>query len=135
MGPVTFIDTSAIVAILLGEPEAGTLTSKAESTEPCLTSSAVRLETCMVLASRRDISPLRAQDYFDDLASQLGLSEASIDERVGRLAVECFERYGKGRHPAGLNFGDCLSYACAKAHDAALLFKGEDFAQTDVKPY
>jgi ribonuclease VapC len=87
----------------------------------------------MVLASRRDVSPLRAQDYFDGLASQLGMSEAQIDERVGRLAVECFERYGKGRHPAGLNFGDCLSYACAKAYGAMLLFKGGDFAQTDVK--
>jgi ribonuclease VapC len=130
---VTFIDTSAIVAILLGELDARALTTKAEFAGPCLTSSAVRLETCMVLASRRDVSPLRAQDYFDDLASQLGLSEALIDERVGRLAVECFDRYGKGRHPAGLNFGDCLSYACAKAHGAALLFKGEDFARTDVE--
>ena len=86
----------------------------------------------MVLAGRRNVSALRAQDYFDGLASQLGLVETPIDERVGRLAVECFERYGKGRHPAGLNFGDCLSYACAKAHGATLLFKGEDFAQTDV---
>ena len=130
---MTFIDTSAVVAILLGEAEARALTARAESAGPCLTSSAVRLETCMVLASRRDVSPLRAQDYFDGLASQLGLSETPIDERVGRLAVECFERYGKGRHPAGLNFGDCLSYACAKAHGAALLFKGEDFARTDVE--
>ena len=87
----------------------------------------------MVLASRRDVSPLGAQDYFDGLAAQLGLSEIPIDERVGRLTVECFERYGRGRHPAGLNFGDCLSYACAKAHGATLLFKGDDFAQTDVK--
>jgi ribonuclease VapC len=87
----------------------------------------------MVLASRRDVSPLRAQDYFDGLASQLGFSEAPIDERVGRLAVECFEKYGKGRHAAGLNFGDCLSYACTKTHGAKLLFKGEDFARTDVE--
>ena len=130
---MTFIDTSAIVAILLGEAEARALTTKAESAGPCLTSSAVRLETCMVLASRRDVSALRAQDYFDGLASQLGLFEAPIDEHVGRLAVECFERYGKGRHSAQLNFGDCLSYACAKAHGAALLFKGEDFARTDVE--
>ncbi len=87
----------------------------------------------MVLASRLDLPPLEAQDLFDDFASQSGVAEVSIDEGVGRLAVECFERYGKGRHPAGLNFGDCLSYACAKAHGAALLFKGGDFAQTDVK--
>jgi ribonuclease VapC len=130
---VTFLDTSAIVAILLRELEAREITARAKSGGPCLTSPAVRLETCMVLASRRDVSPLRAQDYFDRLASQMGLSEAPMDERVGRLAVECFERYGKGRHPAQLNFGDCLSYACAKAHGAALLFKGDDFAQTDVK--
>jgi ribonuclease VapC len=127
-----FVDTSAIVAILLGEPDAQALMARAESAGPCLTSSAVRLETCMVLATRRDVSPMRAQDFFDGLASQMGLSELPIDEQIGRLAVECFERYGKGRHPARLNFGDCLSYACAKAQGAALLFKGDDFAQTDV---
>jgi ribonuclease VapC len=133
VGTVTFLDTSAIVAILLREPESRELTARANAGPPGLTSPAVRLETCMVLASRRDISPLRAQDYFDDLTSQMGLSEVPINDRIGRLAVECFERYGKGRHPAQLNFGDCLSYACAKAHGAALLFKGDDFAQTDVK--
>jgi ribonuclease VapC len=70
---------------------------------------------------------------FDDFLLQSEVAELAIDERVGRLAVECFERYGKGRHPAGLNFGDRLSYACAKAHGAALLFKGGDFARTDVE--
>jgi ribonuclease VapC len=127
-----FVDTSAIVAILLGEREARELTARAKSAGPCLTSSAVRLETCMVLASRRDVSPTRAQDYFDGLSSRMSLSEIAIDERIGRLAVECFERYGKGRHAAQLNFGDCLSYACAKANRASLLFKGDDFARTDV---
>lgn len=87
----------------------------------------------MVLARRLDISPFDAQDLFDDFASQSGVAELPIDERVGRLAVECFEGYAKGRHAAALNFGDCLSYACAKAHDAALLFKGDDFRQTDIK--
>jgi ribonuclease VapC len=48
------------------------------------------------------------------------------------LAVDCFQRYGKGRHPARLNLGDCLSYACAKAHGAKLVYKGDDFAQTDA---
>ncbi len=132
MGPVVFIDTSAIVAILLGEGEAQALMSRAESAGPRLTSAAVRLETCMVIASRRDVSPQRAQIYFDGLASRMELTEVQIDERIGRVAVECFARYGKGRHPARLNFGDCLSYACAKAHGVALLFKGDDFAQTDV---
>jgi ribonuclease VapC len=127
-----FVDASAIVAILLSESDAHALSATLEAASRCLTSSAVRLETCMVLAGRRDVSPSRAQHYFDGLASQIGLIEVPIDEQVGRTAVERFERYGKGRHPAQLNFGDCLSYACAKAHGARLLFKGDDFAQTDV---
>lgn len=132
MGAVTFVDTSAIIAILLGEGDGHVLLEKVESAKRRLTSSAVRLETCMVLAGRRDVTPLRAQHYFDGLASQMALVEMPIDESIGRLAVECFARYGKGRHPAQLNFGDCLSYACAKAHRAFLLFKGADFLKTDV---
>jgi ribonuclease VapC len=127
-----FVDTSAIVAILLDEGGAGALSGEIEIASRRLTSSAVRLETCMVLASRRDVSPLRAEHYFDGLASRIGLVEIPIDERVGRQAVKCFARYGKGRHRARLNFGDCLSYACAKVHSAKLLYKGDDFALTDV---
>jgi ribonuclease VapC len=128
-----FVDTSAIVAFILDERDAPSLAGLLERADRRLTSSAVRLEVCMVLTTRLDISPRAAQDLFDDFVSQTEADEIPIDERVGRLAVECFERYGKGRHPAQLNFGDCLSYACAKAHGAALLFKGEDFAQTDVE--
>ncbi len=127
-----FVDTSAIVAILMGESDARALSARIEACTGRLTSSAVRLEACIVLASRRDMSPLRAQHYFDGLASQMSLTEIPIDERIGRLAVDCFQRYGKGRHPAKLNFGDCLSYACAKAHGAKLVYKGDDFAQTDA---
>ena len=58
--------------------------------------------------------------------------EVPIDEAIARLAVDCFQQFGKGRHPAKLNFGDCLSYACAKALGVPLLFKGDDFARTDV---
>jgi len=134
VGPVAvFVDTSAIVAIILDERDASALADALDGAERPLTSPAVRLETCMVLTSRLDVPPLAAQDLFDDFLSQGEVAELSIDERIGRLAVECFDRYGKGRHPAQLNFGDCLSYACAKAHGAALLFKGGDFAQTDVK--
>ena len=127
-----FVDTSAIVAILLGENDARALSAAVDSASRRLTSAAVRLEACMVLAGRRDVAPLRAQHYFDGLASQFALTEIPIDETIGRMAVACFERYGKRRHPAQLNFGDCLSYACAKAAGARLLFKGEDFAKTDV---
>jgi ribonuclease VapC len=86
----------------------------------------------MAIAARRDVSPPRAQHDFDAPQSEADLAEIPIDERIGRLAVECFARYGKSRHTAKLNLGDCLSYACANAHEAFLLFKGDDFSQTDV---
>lgn len=129
---MTFVDTSAVVAILLGEDDAASLLATLASASGRIISPAVRLETCMVIATRRDLSPARAQHYFDTLAEQSDLREIVMDESIGRLAVECFDRYGKGRHPAGLNFGDCLSYACAKANGARLLFKGDDFARTDI---
>jgi ribonuclease VapC len=127
-----FADSSAIVAILLGEGDAISLRAKLGDADRCLASPAVRLETCIVIASRRDISPTRAQEFFDALAEECGITEVPIDARIGRIAVECFQRYGKGRDRAQLNFGDCLSYACAKAYGATLLFKGDDFAKTDV---
>jgi len=127
-----FVDTSAVVAILLGEDDQPGFSSTIENAERRLISPAVRLETCIVVSTRRDVTPIRAQDYFEDLAAEIRFTEVKIDDRIGRLAVECFARYGKGRHPAQLNFGDCLSYACAKAYDARLLFKGDDFAKTDI---
>ena len=97
-----------------------------------MTSSIVRLETAMVLASRIDISPRAAQGQFDKFLRSANVEEIAIDPTIARGAVECFDRFGRGRHRARLNFADCLSYACAKAHGAKLLFKGADFAQTDV---
>ena len=86
----------------------------------------------MVVASRRDLLPLRARDYFDRFMLQTGVVEIPIDEAIARRAVGCFQRFGKGRHPAQLNFGDCLSYACAKALGVTLLFRGDDFSKTDI---
>ena len=123
-----FVDTSAIVAILLGEGDAGVLSASSRRRASDL--AAVRLD--MHGAAGERCTALRAQHYFDCLASQMRWIEVADRRAIGRLAVECFERFGKGRHPARLNFGDCLSYACAKAHGARLLFKGDDFAQTDV---
>jgi ribonuclease VapC len=86
----------------------------------------------MVMARRRDLSPSQAQALFEEFSIESSLVEAPIDARIGRLAVACHEAFGRGRHPAQLNFGDCLSYACAKALGVPLLFKGDDFARTDV---
>jgi ribonuclease VapC len=127
-----FLDSSAMLAILMGESDAPALSDALETADRRLTSSAVRLETCLELPGRRDWAPARAPDFFDDFAFQACISKISIDERIGRLAVACFERFGKGRGPAQLNFGDCLSYACAKAHGARLLFTAKEFVKTDV---
>jgi ribonuclease VapC len=109
---VIFVDTSAVVAILIAEPDAASLATKLEADRERISAGHVILE-----ASIR-------------LAGQLGVP---ITEDIARASVEAFERYGKGRAvPANLNVGDCLSYACAKAHGARLLFKGHDLSQTDI---
>jgi ribonuclease VapC len=127
-----FIDTSAIVALILGEPEAGTLAAALERAETRRTSPLVRLETCAVLATRLDIPPAQAEELFEDLLAEADIVSEPITDAIGKLAVQCFAAFGKGRHPAGLNIVDCVSYACAKAHGEPLLFKGNDFTRTDV---
>lgn len=127
-----FVDTSAIVAIICGEPDAADLAQRLSTARRRFTSPVVRLETSMVLAAKLDISPARANALFDEFLAEADLSVVPIDDAIGALAVACFEAFGKGRHAAKLNFGDCLSYACAKAHRAPLLFKGDDFSRTDL---
>jgi ribonuclease VapC len=127
-----FVDTSAIVALILGEPEADTLAATLERAETRRTSPLVRLEACAVLATRLDISPAQAEELFEDLLAEADIVGEPITDAVGKIAVQCFGAFGKGRHPAGLNIVDCFSYAGAKACGEALLFKGNDFAQTDV---
>ncbi len=134
MGSVIFVDTSVVVAILLKESDWRDFSQAIEAAETRLTSAVVRLETCIVLGTRLKLSPREAERQFESFLLTADIEEAPIDSAIGAAAVACFERYGKGRNPAArLNFADCLSYACAKARGAALLFKGDDFAQTDVK--
>ena len=128
-----FVDTSAIVAILCSEADAAGLARRLGAAERRFTSPVVRIEACMVLASRLDIAPSQANALFDDFLEEANVSIAPINDKIGVLAVACFESYGKGRHPARLNLGDCLSYACARAYRSPLLFKGDDFSQTDIE--
>ncbi len=132
MGAITFIDTSVFVAILAKEPDRRIYSRAIAAAERRLTSPVVRLETCIVLGSRLLVSPREAERQYEKFLDQADVVEAPIDSTIGAAAVACFEKYGKGKHPARLNFADCLSYACAKAAGARLLFKGQDFAKTDV---
>jgi ribonuclease VapC len=91
------------------------------------------VEATMVVESRRGpAATLRLRELLEEVS--LARVEP-VDQATGRLAIDAWRRYGKGRHRAGLNFGDCFSYALAKRLGAPLLFKGGDFSLTDVKPY
>lgn len=127
-----FVDTSVIVAILCGEPDAADLARRLAAAQRRFTSPVVRLEAAMVLATRLDIAPTQANALFEEFLDEANVSMVPINDKIGALAVACFEAFGKGRHPARLNLGDCLSYACAKAYRSSLLFKGEDFSKTDI---
>ena len=128
-----FIDTSAIIAMLAGEPDAPSLAEKLETDNERICAGHVILEASMRLATLLDLTPTVADGLITRLLREAGIAIVPITEEIAHVSVAAFERYGKGRrHRASLNFGDCLSYACAKAHGARLLFKGGDFAHTDI---
>ena len=135
MGPVTFIDTSVFVAILAKEADRRGFARTIAAAERRLTSPVVRLETCIVLGGRLLVSPREAERQFEKFLDEADIAEVEIDVVIGVAAVACFEAFGKGRHPARLNFADCLSYASAKTLGAQLLFKGNDFAKTDANAW
>jgi ribonuclease VapC len=134
---VIVVDASAIVAILLDEPEAEEFMRMLLEAEETVISAATWFEAAMVWEGRQKNAAQSA--LFDELIDELGLAIVPLASEHARIAREAFRRYGKGRgrgqagKHAKLNFGDCFSYALAKALDAPLLFKGGDFALTDVK--
>lgn len=124
------IDTSALVAILQGEPERRTFTEALEGAGHCVISAASFVEASMVIEARFGAAGLQDLDL---LVSKANIEIASVDAEQALIARRAFSRFGKGRHPAGLNFGDCFAYALAEARAEPLLFKGINFAQTDIE--
>jgi ribonuclease VapC len=128
---VIVIDSSALIAILRREPEAdGFLQIVAEAVS-CLLSSISLLETSMVLAGRT--GDATSWTELDALIARARIEVVAQDAELTEAARAAFLRYGRGRHPAALNLGDCASYALAKHHDVPLLFKGADFPRTDLR--
>lgn len=123
------LDTSAIVAMALGEPEAEAF-ARVIARNEALIGTPTLLEIRMVLASRIGD---HAETFVDELIRRPPIHPVAFSLKLYGLAATAFDRFGKGRHPAGLNFGDCMAYAVARAHDVPLLFKGEDFLKTDVR--
>ena len=122
-------DTSALLAILFDEPERRAFTEAIEATEVRLLSAASFVEVSMILESRHGAEGVRA---LDRLLAAAKVEIIAVDLPQAHAAREAFRQFGKGRHPAGLNFGDCFSYALAKGRSEPLLFKGGDFSQTDI---
>jgi ribonuclease VapC len=124
------IDTSALVAIFLGEPERKLFLEHILQAETKLISAANSLETGIVLEARRGESAGREFDLF---VVRANLEVVPLDAEQAEIARSAWRKYGKGRHAAGLNFGDCFAYALAKSSGEKLLAKGEDFRFTDVE--
>jgi ribonuclease VapC len=123
------VDASAMVAILLEEPEGHLFDVAMVRSAICRMSSASFLESSMILESRKGADGVRDLDLQ---IVRFRIEIVPFTEAQAWLAREAFKRYGKGRHPAKLNFGDCMSYALAKETGEELLFKGTDFALTDI---
>lgn len=127
------VDSSTIVAIVRDEPERLRFVRAIEEAGVSAISTANYLEATM--ACEGSVKAPGRVLFDSEMANlrQLGLVIVAFDETQAELAREGFRRYGKGRHPAGLNFGDCFAYALAKALDAPLLYKGGDFDKTDLR--
>jgi ribonuclease VapC len=124
------VDTSALLAVLCDEPERRSFNEAIEEAESVALSLASFVETSIVLEVRFGAEGIRDLDHFLNLA---GVEIREVDAEQAYVARRAFTEFGKGRHPAGLNFGDCFSYALAKARGERLLFKGNDFAKTDIE--
>ncbi len=125
------IDSSALAAIILKEPEAAQFLRAIQSARARKISAASFFETGMVL--KRDATGARMR-AFEELLNDYQFTIVPVTEVQARIALDAFDRYGKGARtpPAGLNFGDCFSYALAKMSGEPLLFKGQDFIHTDI---
>jgi ribonuclease VapC len=123
---VIAVDTSALIAIVLKESEAGPCVELLSSEDTALISAGTLAEALIVAAMRN------FGDEMEQLVDGLGLEVEAVTPATARRMTSAYRKWGKGIHPAALNFGDCFAYAVAKEHDCPLLFVGEDFARTDV---
>jgi ribonuclease VapC len=120
------IDTSAIMAIILGEPTAEDCIAAIEAADGIVMSAGTVAET-LIVADRRAVGEEAAR-----LIDGLGLDIAAVTPASARRIAEAYGRWGKGIHPAGLNFGDCFAYEAAREHGCPLLYVGDDFTRTDI---
>ncbi|ALX65726.1 type II toxin-antitoxin system VapC family toxin [Microbacterium sp. XT11] len=124
------VDSSAVLAIIQGEPEAAECAARLLA-QPCKMSAANWVEAGVVIDNRS----IDAQRDFEELIDLAGIEIVPVDEAQARIARDAYRRYGRGTgHRARLNFGDCFAYALAVSRGEPLLFVGDDFTETDVRP-
>jgi ribonuclease VapC len=130
-----FVDASAIVAILTREADADALANVLEAARSPITSPIAIFEATLGLCRKRHASVAEAQADVLEFLGTAGVRTVGIGGTEADAALEAFSRFGKGRgHPAQLNLGDCFAYAVAKTYRTSLLFKGDDFTKTDIRP-
>ena len=123
------VDSSALIAIIEDEPDAGRYAAALARAGAPRISAANWFETAMAAEAR---AGARGSDRFDEVVASANLELVAVTSDLARRARVAWRAYGKGNHPAALNFGDCFAYALAKERGEPLLFKGDDFARTDV---
>jgi ribonuclease VapC len=124
------VDTSALTAILLGESDAPALLSALHAAPRIGLCAPNRTELLLVMQTRRGDTGV---DRAKELLVLEQVQTVPLDEALADAAADAYRRFGKGRHPAGLNFGDCFSYALASREQVPLLYKGDDFSETDIR--
>ncbi|MEI1252888.1 type II toxin-antitoxin system VapC family toxin [Rhizobium aouanii] len=121
------VDTSALMAIVLGEPQADALIAVLEAEDDLLISAGTVAEA-LIVSARRNVG-----DEMEQLIDGLGFEIVAVTPASARRIAETYRSWGKGAHPASVNFGDCFAYEVAREHGCGLLFVGDDFAKTDIK--
>lgn len=128
-----FVDASAWTAILLNEPERDAFKVRLADADVVLSSPIANWETVRAVARETQRSATDVATVVAALQAAYSVRQVEVSESEQRFALEAHARFGKGVHPAKLNMGDCFAYACAKANGAPLLYKGDDFALTDIE--
>ncbi len=127
-----FIDASALTAMLTSEDDARELLARLQLSKTRVTSPLAVWETAIAVARVLGLPISVAAAEIDSYLALIEINVVAVPPEAARIALDAFERYGKGRHPARLNFGDCFAYACARHLGQPLMFKGADFTQTDI---
>jgi ribonuclease VapC len=128
-----FIDASALTALLTDEAGALELLARLQTAKQRMTSPLAVWEAAIAVARLLKLNVGEAGEAVQDYLVLMEIELIAIPPQTAKLALDAFERYGKGRHPAKLNFGDCFAYACARHLGQPLMFKGADFSKTDIE--